>query len=183
MEKVLEEFKKRTKGAVEAFQRELQGVRTNRPSPALLEGLKVDYYGQQTPIKQVGAISVQPPRTLVVQVWDKEAVAGVLRAIEASDLGVSAAADGLIVRVNLPELSEERRGELARHVKKTAENYRIQVRGSRDEANKEIQNAEAKGDLSEDDKFKLKEKIQEETERANEEIEKLLEGKLGEIRS
>lgn len=178
----LEDFKKKKVSVLETFRKELQGVRTNRPNPAILEGLKVNYYGQPVPLKQVGATSVEPPRNIVVQVWDKEAIAGILKAIEASDLGVSASADGMIVRVSLPELSEERREELVRHVRKVAENYRIQIRHFRDEANKAIQKAEAEGDLDEDGKFKLKSKVQEETDGANEDIEKSVEAKLGEIR-
>lgn len=182
-EKIIEEFKTKTKNVLEAFKKELQGVRTNRPNPAILEGLKVNYYGQLVPLKQVGSTSVELPRNIVIQVWDKEAAHGILKAIEASDLGVSASADGMIIRVGLPELSAERREELGRHAGKVAENYRIQVRHSRDEANKKVQSAEAAGELNEDDRFKLKEKIQEETKETNKEIEKLLEAKLEEIKA
>ncbi len=179
---ILDGFKNKKGGVIDAFRKELQAVRTNRPNPVILEGLKVSYYGALVPLKQVGATSVELPRNIVIQVWDKEAVAGILKAIEASDLGVSASADGMIVRVGLPELSEERRGELIKHVGKVAENYRIQVRHFRDEANKAIQKAEEEGGLDEDGKFKLKEKIQEETDKANEDIEKLVETKLAEIK-
>lgn len=181
-DKILEDFKDKKITALEAFRKELQAVRTNRPNPAVLEGLKVNYYGTIVPIKQVGALSIELPRNIVVQVWDKEAISGVLKAIEASDLGVSASADGMIIRVSLPELSEERRNELIKHVGKVAENYRIQIRHFRDEANKAIQRAEEEGGLNEDDKFKLKEKIQEETDKTNEEIEKLVGSKLIEIK-
>lgn len=182
-EKVLEEFKNNAKNVLQALQRDFQGIRTNRPNPALLEGLKISYYDQLVPLKQVGTTSIELPRNILIQVWDKEAVSGVLKAIEASDLGVSVSAEGMIVRVSLPELSQERRGEIIKHVKKVTESYRIQIRNFRDEANKAIQNKEAEGDLAEDEKFKLKDMIQEETDRTNKEIEKLLEAKLSEVKS
>ena len=180
---ILDDFKNKKGSTLETFRKELQGIRTNRPNPAILEGLKVNYYGQFVPLKQVGATSVELPRNIIDQVWDKEAVSGVLKAIEASDLGVSASADGMIIRVSLPELSEERREDLVSHVRKVAENYRIQVRHLRDEANKAIQRAEAEGGLDEDGKFRLKGKVQEETDKANEDIEKFVEAKIKEIKS
>ena len=180
-EKIIEEFKNNIKSAIEALRKDFQGIRTNRPNPALLEGLKVNYYDQLVPLKQVGTTSIEPPRNIIIQVWDKEAITGVLKAIEASDLGVSASADGMMVRVSLPELSQERREEVSRHVRKVAEGYRIQVRNFRDDANKAAQKSEGEGEISEDGKFKLKEKIQEETEKGNKEIEKILEVKLAEV--
>lgn len=162
---------------------EIKGVRANRPSAALVEDLKVEYYGNLTPLKHMASISVKPPREINIQVWDKEAVNAVAKAIELSDLGLSANTEDNVIRVFLPELSEERRKELVRHVKKILETFRIKVRQAREEANQKVDDLFDKKEISEDDKFKIKEQVQEETEWANEEIEKIFEAKEKEIQS
>lgn len=178
---IVEELKKNLAGVVAALEREISGVRTSRPSPALFENIKVNYYDQSTPIKALGAIGVLPPRTVTIQVWDEGAVAAIAKAIEASSLNVSAQIDGNNIRVNLPELSSERREELLRHVKKMAEEHRIKIRAFRDEANKKSARAFDEGEFGEDQKFKLKEIIQREVDAANEKIEKGVEAKAKEI--
>ncbi len=181
--KAFEEFKNKSQNSLERLKQELQSIRTNRPTPALIEGLKVDYYGQKLLLKQLGSIGVELPRDLVIHVWDKEAIQAVVKAIESSGLGLSLTIQGNVLRVSLPELTLERREELTRYVKKIVENYRIQIRHFRDEANKIIQKAAEDRALSEDEKFKSKEKIQEETDKINEEIEELLSNKIKEIMS
>lgn len=183
MTDIIEEFKNKTHQVTETLNHELSGIRTSRPTPALVEDLKVEYYGQKMTIKQVGSISVEPPRTIVIQVWDKQAVAGVTKAIEASTMGLSASADGNVIKIHLPELSAERREEIIKHVKKIIENYRIQIRHLRDEANKEIQKMVDESDIAEDRKFKLKELIQKETDSVNDKIEEALKRKIDEINS
>lgn len=181
MTDLIEEFKTKSQHVIANLKQELSGIRTNRPASALVENLQVEYYGKTLPLKQIGSIGVQPPRDIIIQVWDKEAVGQVVKAIEASSLGLSASAEGNSVRVHLPELSQERRKEIIKHVKRTVEKYRIQVRHFRDEANKKCQRLFDESALDEDQKFKLKETIQEETEGVNKEIEELLEGKVKEI--
>lgn len=181
MNHVEPQFKERLAAATARFQQEMRGVRTNRPTPALIEDVKVSYYGEMLPLKQLGSIAVAPPRDIIVQVWDKEAVAAVVKAIESSSLGLSASGDGGLVRLRLPELSSERREELVRHARRAAEQYRIQIRNLRDEVNKEIQKLLDDGNISEDMKFKLREMAQKHTDEANKTIGEILERKVAEI--
>lgn len=162
--------------------KEFAGVRTGRPSPGLVEDLKVSYYGQTMPLKQVASVGVQPPRDIVIQAWDQEAIPGIIKAIETSTLRVSASADGLVVRVRLPELTEERREELVKHVRRIAEDHRIRIRHARDEANKEVQQGFSDGDVTEDDKFQFKERIQTAVDAANKLVDSIVEKKEAEIR-
>jgi len=181
MHESIDTFKEASKKIVEDFKKEISGVRANRPSAALIEEIKVMYYGNPTPLKHVGTISVVPPRELQVQFWDKEAVQPSAKAIEGSSLGLNASVEGNTIRIFLPELSSERREELARYAKKISEEYRITVRHARDEANKSAQGAFDEKEIGEDMKFKLKEEIQKCTEETNKAIEVILEKKIAEI--
>jgi ribosome recycling factor len=124
---------------------------------------------------------VVPPRTIQIQAWDKEAVNSIAKAIETSSLSLSVSIDGNILRVNLPELSEERRRELVRHVKKVAEEFRISLRLLRDEANKKIQKMLDDDAINENQKFKLREEIQKIVDEVNSAIESALDNKIKEI--
>jgi ribosome recycling factor len=177
----LENLKKETARLIDNFKKAVSGIRTGRPQAALVEDLRVDYYGQSMTVKQVGTISIQPPRDILIQAWDKNAVPAIAKAIEASTLNLGAAVEGNIVRVHLPELSSERREELKKHVGKIAEEHRIELRRLRDETKKKADALAESGDISEDEKFKAREDIQKEVDRANEEIEKILEAKVREI--
>lgn len=163
----------------EKFKKELSAVRGNRPSPALVENLKVDYFGQPLTIKQLGSISVIPPREIDINVWDKNAVPGIVKAVEVA--GLSANFEGKLIKINLPPLTEERRQELIKNVRKIAENFRIQLRHQRDEANKEITRSFEAKEISEDQKFKLKEETQKNVDSANQEIEDILNKKTKEL--
>ncbi|MDO8556937.1 MAG: ribosome recycling factor [Candidatus Jorgensenbacteria bacterium] len=173
----LEEFTKHLDTILRDLKQELSGVRANRPTTALLENIPVTYYGQTTPMKRVASINIVPPREIVVQAWDKEAIASIMKAIESSSLGLTPQADGMSIRVRLPELSTERREELIKHVKKTTEQFKIQVRHFRDETNKKIQKAFD----DEDQRFRAKEEVQKKTDVVNKEIETALEAKIKEI--
>ncbi len=177
----IDEFKIKAKAIEESLKAELSGIRTNRPSTALFDALKVNYYDQMTPLRQLGTVSVSPPREIVIQVWDQGAVAGVAKAIETSGLGLTANTEGNVIRIFLPELSSERRAELIKFIKSVAEKHRIQVRHARDEANKEIQRQLDDKEMGEDQKFTLKEMVQKETDRTNDGIEKALDAKVKEI--
>lgn len=176
-----QEFKIRADEAVQALKKELGGVRANRPHAGLIEDLKASCYDQTLPIKQLGTVGVTPPREIHVQVWDQSAVASVAKAIETSSLGLTARIEGNVVRVHLPELSEERRAELARYAKQVAEQHRIKLRHLRDEANKRAQKLCDDGGVDEDKKFKLKEEIQKHTDAANKAIDEALAAKVKEI--
>ncbi len=177
----LENLKKETAKLIEDLKKAVAGIRTGRPQAALVEDIRVDYYGQSMPIKQVGTVGVQPPRDIVIQAWDKNAIPSIAKAIETSTLNLSAAVEGNIVRVHLPELSSERREELKKHVGKLTEEHRVELRRVRDEAKKSADAAADKGEISEDDKFRTREEIQKEIDRANGEMDKTMEAKLKEI--
>lgn len=176
-----DEFKTKSGEALQAFKKEVSGIRANRPTTALVENLKVECYGQQMAMNAVGNISIQLPRTVQIQVWDASIVTNVVKAIETSTLHLTANVDGNNIRINLPELSAERREELNKHVKRIAEDHRITIRHLRDEANKRIQRALDDNEIHEDQKFKLKEEIQKQTDAINSDLEKTLEGKIKEI--
>ena len=156
----LESFSQRMQIAIDAFTKELSGLRAGRASINLLDPIKVDAYGSLMPISQVGTVTAPEPRLLVVQVWDKEMVKAVEKAIRESSLGVSPSSDGQLVRVALPDLSEERRQELAKLVSKYAEEAKIHVRNVRREGNDTIKKAEKDKEISEDDERRLTEEMQ-----------------------
>ncbi|MEX1014676.1 MAG: ribosome recycling factor [Candidatus Paceibacterota bacterium] len=178
---IISNFKEKAQKVEEALKNELKKVRANRPNASLVEDLMVDYYNNKTPLKHLSSITVQPPREIHIQVWDKEAMKPVLSAIDGSDLGFSANTEGDVIRIFLPELSQERRDELIKSVKKSIEEFKIQVRNIRDEAKKDIDEAFDDSDISEDDKFRMREELQKETGTINNKIDKLLEDKKKEI--
>ena len=163
------------------FHEEFQGVRSNRPNPQLVENVSVEVYGQNLTIKEVGSLSIVPPRTIEVNVWDKSIVPTVAKAIEEAKSGLSVSNDGTTIRVNLPTLTDERRAEFSKLAKKIAESARIQVRGRRDDIMKKIKAAQDSKALSEDQVFKGKEQLQKVVDGANHKIETALEAKLKEI--
>lgn len=174
-------FKTHTVALISSLQQEVGVIRANRPNAALLQNIKVRYYNELLPLQQVASISVLPPREITVSVWDKEAVLGVVKAIEEARLGVSVQNEGNMVRLRLPELSEERRKELAKQVKRIAEDNRIKVRHLRDEAMKEIEKRFQSHEFGEDQKFAEKDRVQKEVDRVNVEIETIVERKITDI--
>ncbi|MEK7506018.1 MAG: ribosome-recycling factor [Patescibacteria group bacterium] len=181
MEIILNELEAKGQMILDSLKKALAAVRTTRPNAAIVEDLKTNYYDQMTSIKQLGTISVQPPREIVIQVWDKAAVPSVAKAIELSTLNLSANIDGQIIRIFLPELSQERRDELVKHINKVMEEHKIQMRHLRDETNRKVQTAFDGKELDEDGKFKTKEQIQKEVDELNGNMEKVLENKIREI--
>ena len=145
-----DELTRRMTGAVDVLRTEFGGLRTGHASTSLLEPIQVEAYGVPTPLNQVGSISVPEPRMLSVQVWDKQNVKAVERAILESGLGLNPATDGTLVRVPIPALTEERRGELTKVAGKYAEEARVHVRNVRRHALDELKKAEKDGDISQD---------------------------------
>ncbi len=178
---MVQDLEQKIKESLEYLKSQFGAIRGSRPSPKLVEDIVIDYFGQRMPLKQVGSISVNPPREILISIWDKQAVSIAAKAIESSNLNVSANTDGNLIRINLPPLSAERRQELAKVVKKESEEARIKIRSLRDEANKKINQQEESGEITEDQKFKLKEQIQKSIDKANKDIEEMLEKKVGEI--
>lgn len=175
---IVEQFKQKTAAIIKSLQKTLKGIRTNRPSTSLVEDIKIEYHGESTPLKHVSSVSVSPPREIVIRVWEDDMVKKVTKAIEESDLELSPNVDDEgVVRIFLPELSNERREELTNYVKKKVEKYRIQVRKIREEFNKKVEKMFDEDEIGEDAKFRLKEEIQKETDKTNEKIEELFEQK------
>ena len=170
---VLETKKTDLEKAIEHLQIELGKLRTGRATPSLVEDLKVDYYGTKTPLKQIAAINTPEPRTIMIQPWDRGALVSIESAIRESDLGFNPNNDGIVIRINIPMLTEERRKDLVKVLNQKAEESRIAVRMVREDALKEIQDMEKAGDISEDDKFKGKDKLQEIIDQYNKKIEEI----------
>lgn len=178
---IIQDLEFKTNEAIKFFKEQLAGIRGGRPNAKLVEDITVDYFDQKLNIKQLGSINILPPREIQISVWDKNAAAAVLKAIESSNLNAGSNLEGNLIRISLPPLSGERRQELIKIVKKEAEEARIKIRSVRDEINKEISRQLEEKEISEDQKFKLKEKVQQNVDKVNEEIEKILENKIKEI--
>jgi len=181
MDELVKSYEARGRDLVGVFQKELSGFRTNRPASQLIEDIKVEYAGQFLPLKQVGSISIVPPREIQVNVWDIHVVHAVQKAIEVANIGLTPSAQGNMVRVMLPPMSDERREELKRLVKTVAEKFRIQLRALREETNKKIEAAAKVKEVSEDQKFRLRERVQKAIDTANKDIEQLIDRKFQEI--
>ena len=171
------------KGAIEWLQQEYKGVRTGRATPALLDNVQVSAYGSQTPLKQVGNISTEDARSIRISAYDPSLIKDIERAITAANLGVGTSSDGTSVRVTFPELTGERRTELVKFAKQKLEEARTSVRLARDESWKEIQEREREGTLTEDDKFALKEELQERVDKTNGTLENAFDAKETEMTS
>lgn len=170
-DEVLMDADERMDGAVKALRRDLAGVRTGRAHPSLVESLHVDYYGAQTPLKQLASIAAPEPRLLTIQVWDRNAVKAVEKAIQSSDLGLNPSVDGQIIRLVIPPLSEERRKELVKHVHHRVEEARVAVRNVRRHAHDELRRLHKEGVLSEDELRRYEHDLQELTDRHIREID------------
>jgi ribosome recycling factor len=149
--KIIAAAEVKMKKTLEAVSHQLASVRTGKASPSLLENLKVNYYGTPTPITQVASIHATEARLLVVQPWDKNAVTDTAKAIQSSDLGLNPQVEGQIIRIPIPPLSEERRKELVKLVKKYLEEGKVALRNIRREVNEELKKAEKAKSISEDD--------------------------------
>jgi ribosome recycling factor len=177
-----QELSRRMDGALETLRREFAGLRTGRASPALLEPVRVDAYGSEMPITQVGTIGVPEPRMITVQVWDRSLVSSVEKAIRDSGLGLNPSADGQLVRVPIPLLTEERRTELARAAGRYAEGAKVAVRGVRRDGMDQIKTVEKKHEISEDDAKKWSDEVQKLTDQYIKKIDDSLADKDRDIR-
>lgn len=180
-EDVIKDAKARMEKAVEATRREFSTVRTGRANPALLEQVKVDYYGVSTPVNQLATVTVPEPRLLVVAPWDKKMVKDVERAILKSELGLTPSSDGSVIRLPIPPLTEERRRDLVKVVRRQAEEGRVAVRNVRREAKEMIEEFEEAGEISEDGAQRALEDLQKITDEFVAAVDKALEAKEKEI--
>ena len=175
------DLRKRMNGAVEVLRKEFAGLRTGRASASLLEPISVSAYGSEMPLNQVGTVGVPEPRMLSVQVWDKSLVKAVEKAIRSADLGLNPSVDGTLIRVPIPELSEERRGELAKIAARYAEAARVAVRNVRRDGMEQLKRQEKDGEISQDAHHKVAQQVQELTDSEIKQINDLLAVKETEI--
>jgi ribosome recycling factor len=176
-----DDLKRRMQGAVDAFRHDLAGLRTGRASTALVEPVHVEVYGTNMPLNQVATVSVPEPRMLSVQVWDRSNVQPVEKAIRNAGLGINPIVDGQVIRLPIPELTEERRKELAKLVGQYAEKARIAVRNVRRDGMDHLKQDEKKHDISEDERKRLEHEVQKLTDDTIKEIDEAAAAKEKEI--
>lgn len=178
---VLQAGEKRMKAVIESTRKAFSAIRTGRANAGLLDRITVDYYGVATPLNQLASISVPDPRLIVIQPYDKSTIKDIDRAIQASDLDLMPTNDGTVLRLAIPQLTEERRKQLVKVVKKEAEDKRVAIRNVRRDLNDEIKKLEKAGDISEDESRGAQEEVQELTNKYIAEIDALTESKEEEI--
>jgi ribosome recycling factor len=167
--------------AIQVLKKDLASLRAGRATPALLEKVTVSYYGSEMPVNQLANISAPEPRLLVIQPWDKSALAEIERAILKSELGLTPTNDGSVIRIAIPPLTEERRSELVKVVKKSGEESKVAIRNIRRDANEEIKKMGKNGEISEDDVRRGQEEIQKLTDRYIREVDEVIAAKEKEI--
>ncbi|WP_432400504.1 ribosome recycling factor [Wukongibacter sp. M2B1] len=181
MLEVHKDFEKKMKKSIGVLKEELQSIRAGRANPALLDRINVEYYGSPTPLKQLAGISAPEPRLLVIQPYDSNAISDIERAIIQSDLGINPSNDGKLIRLAIPMLTEERRKELQKVVKKTGEEIKIAIRNERREANDKLKKMNKSNELTEDDLKRAEDEVQKMTDKYIKEVEELISKKEEEI--
>jgi ribosome recycling factor len=181
IKEVASEAEDKMKKALEVLRKDYSSMRAGRATPALLDKVMVDYYGVPTPINQMANVSVPEPRMLVIQPWDKSVIASIEKAIQKSDLGLTPNNDGTVIRLAIPQLTQERRNELVKSAKKKAEDTRVAVRNIRRDANDHLKTLQKEKLISEDDDKRAMEDMQKLTDKYVKEIDHVLEHKEQEI--
>lgn len=181
IDEVLLDTKAKMQKAIEALRKELSTIRTGRASPALVENIRAEYYGVPTPLNQMASISVPEARLLVIQPWDRSALGTIEKAILKSDLGLNPTNDGAVIRLSLPQLTEERRKELVRVVKKRVEEGRVAIRNLRREGIDKIKAAETDKKISKDEEKRAEEQLQMLTDKSISEADAVGESKQKEL--
>lgn len=167
--------------AIAALKKDLASFRTGRATPALLDKVMVDYYGTLVPVNQMANISAPEPRLLVIQPWDKSALGEIERAIQKSDLGLNPSNDGSVIRIAIPAMTEERRIELVKLVKRTGEEAKVAIRNNRRDANEELKKKEKSGEMSEDESRRAQEEVQKMTDEYIREVDGIITAKEKEV--
>lgn len=165
MKEVLNTAKEKMEKTLKVLDSDFAAIRAGRANPAVLDRITVDYYGTQTPINQMAAISVQDARILCIQPWDKSSLKAIEKAIQASDLGINPTNDGSVIRLAFPHLTEERRKDLCKEIKKMGEDSKVAVRSIRRDANDKVKQMKKDGDLTEDDVKQFDKDIQKLTDK------------------
>lgn len=181
MDEIYQEFEEKAKKTINIMQREFSTLRAGRATPALVNDLEVEYYGTPTPINQLAGISAPEPRLIVIQPWDKGVMKDVEKAILKSDLGLTPTNDGNVIRLAIPQLTEERRKELVKFIRKRGEESKVAVRNLRREANDKLKSAEKDGLISEDERFSSQDEVQKMTDDYVKEIDEILNAKEKEV--
>ena len=181
MKEILSDIEVKMKKTIEILAGEFSRIRTARANPALLDGIKVDYYGALTPLKQIASIGVPDPRSLVIQPWDKAALSAIEKAIQKSDLGLNPNVEATLIRISIPALTEERRKDLVKLVSRLTEESRVAVRNIRRDAIDRLKKKEKDKEISEDDMHHAQKQVQDLTDRYIEELDELFGKKEKEI--
>ena len=181
MQEKLKVYEEKMNKSLDALQNEYASIRAGRANPHVLDKLRVDYYGTPTPIQQVGNISVPEARMIVIQPWEKSLLKAIEKAILVSDLGINPTNDGTVIRLVFPELTEERRKDLAKDVNKKGEAAKVAIRNIRRDANETFKKMEKAGEISEDDQSLAVDKVQKMTDKMIEKVDKAVEAKTKEI--
>ena len=183
MKEVLNKSKEKMEKTLSVLDSDFKAIRAGRANPAALDKILVDYYGTPTPIQQMAAVSVSDARVLVIQPWDKSSLKSIEKAIQASDLGINPANDGTVLRLTFPQLTEERRKDLCKEIKKMGEESKVAIRSIRRDANDKIKNMKKDGELTEDDVKQFDKDIQKLTDKYIENIDSTVSAKEKEILS
>ncbi|MCI2920247.1 ribosome recycling factor [Staphylococcus hominis] len=183
MSEIIQDTKSRMKKSIENLSRELANISAGRANSNLLNGVNVDYYGAPTPVQQLASINVPEARLLVISPYDKSSVADIEKAIIAANLGVNPTSDGEVIRITVPALTEERRKELVKNVKKIGEDSKVSIRNIRRDINDQLKKDEKNGDITEDDLRNQTEDVQKVTDNSIKEIDNLVDEKEKDIMS
>jgi ribosome recycling factor len=178
---VIMEMVDKMEKSLEAFKAELTKIRTGRASLSLLDGIKVEAYGSPMPLNQVGTLTIPESRQIVIQPWDPQVMQAIEKAILKSELGLTPVNDGKVIRINIPQLTEERRKELVKIVKKFAEEFRVAIRNHRRDAIDSFKKLKKNKEISEDEQFKLQDEAQKETDTFIAKIDKVAADKENEV--
>ena len=178
---VIMEMVDKMEKSLEAFKAELTKIRTGRASLSLLDGIKVEAYGSPMPLNQVGTLTIPESRQIVIQPWDPQVMQAIEKAILKSELGLTPVSDGKVIRINIPQLTEERRKELVKIVKKFAEEFRVAIRNHRRDAIDSFKKLKKNKEISEDEQFKLQDEAQKETDIFVAKIDKVAAEKENEV--
>ncbi|MCI8995183.1 MAG: ribosome recycling factor [Lachnospiraceae bacterium] len=181
MDERLKIYEEKMTKSFDSMMREFASIRAGRANPHVLDKIRVDYYGTPTPIQQVGNVSVPEPRMLQIQPWDKSLLKAVEKAILTSDLGINPSSDGSVIRLIFPELTEERRKELVKDIKKKGEAAKVAMRNIRRDANESFKKMNKASEISEDDQKELETKVQKMTDKYVADVDKAVEEKSREI--
>ena len=183
MSDIIKDTKARMQKSIDNLSRELANIRAGRANSNLLNGVTVDYYGAPTPVQQLASINVPEARLLVISPYDKTSVDDIEKAIIAANLGVNPTSDGEVIRISVPALTEERRKELVKNVKKIGEDAKVSIRNIRRDINDHLKKQEKKGDITEDDLRSQTDDVQKATDNSIKEIDQLVEDKEQDIMS